>query len=271
MQAEAPRARLVQLDTAPVAGAALMALDLTRRRRLAGRRRAAAGRRAGRGPGPGRRGAARIAAHPFAGVLGGDEARYLPGMRGRILIAATLAAAGLGAGGWALFAAGAGASPLANAPGCPIFPSTNVWNKRVDALPVAANSGVDHRHICPTSVCTPTSARSRATASRSTSSPGTQKRKRVRFDYADQSDHVGYPIPKHPKIERGSDRAHADRRPRPLPPLRALRSAQDGVGLARRLGRDLEPALEPPAARRRGRAPTPPAFRSCRAWFAGTR
>jgi hypothetical protein len=35
---------------------------------------------------------------------------------------------------------------------------------------------------------------------------GTQKRKRVRFGYADQSDHVGYPIPKHPKIERGSDR-----------------------------------------------------------------
>jgi len=28
----------------------------------------------------------------------------------------------------------------------------------------------------------------------------------VRFDYADQSDHVGYPIPRHPKIERGSDR-----------------------------------------------------------------
>ena len=59
-------------------------------------------------------------------------------MRGRILIAATLTAATLGAGGWALFAAGAGASPLATAPGCPIFPSTNVWNKRVDALPVDA-------------------------------------------------------------------------------------------------------------------------------------
>jgi hypothetical protein len=62
-------------------------------------------------------------------------------MRGRILIAATLTAATLGAGGWALFAAGAGASPLATAPGCPIFPSTNVWNKRVDALGVDGNSG----------------------------------------------------------------------------------------------------------------------------------
>ena len=62
-------------------------------------------------------------------------------MRGRILIAATLTAATLGAGGWALFAAGAGASPRATAPGCPIFPSTNVWNKRVDALGVDGNSG----------------------------------------------------------------------------------------------------------------------------------
>ena len=32
---------------------------------------------------------------------------------------------------------------------------------------------------------------------------GTQKRKHVPFDwYGPESDHVGYPIPKHPKIER---------------------------------------------------------------------
>ena len=32
------------------------------------------------------------------------------------------------------------AAPLANAPACPVFPATNVWNKPVDTLPVAANS-----------------------------------------------------------------------------------------------------------------------------------
>ena len=71
-----------------------------------------------------------------------------------------------------------------------------------------------------------------------------------------------------PDPEASEDRArlrrpHADRRPRPLPPVRAVRRAQDGVGLARRLGRDLEPALEPPAPRgmdeRRRRRPSDPA------------
>lgn len=32
------------------------------------------------------------------------------------------------------------AAPLPEAPNCPIFPRTNVWNKRVDRLPVARNS-----------------------------------------------------------------------------------------------------------------------------------
>src|SRR6185503_6016139 len=39
-----------------------------------------------------------------------------------------------------LAAAPADASRLPSAPGCPVFPRTNVWNKRVDSLPVAANS-----------------------------------------------------------------------------------------------------------------------------------
>src|SRR6476661_2020372 len=29
---------------------------------------------------------------------------------------------------------------LPSAPNCPIFPATNVWNKRVDTLPVASDS-----------------------------------------------------------------------------------------------------------------------------------
>ena len=37
--------------------------------------------------------------------------------------------------------------PLPGAPECPVFPATNVWNKRVDSLPVAANSDAIVRAI----------------------------------------------------------------------------------------------------------------------------
>jgi hypothetical protein len=127
-------------------------------------------------------------------------------MRGRILIAATLTAATLGAGGWALFAAGAGASPLATAPGCPIFPSTNVWNKRVDALPVDVNSGAMIDAIGRNIPVHPDFGSFQGYGIPINLVAGSQKKKHVTFDwYGPESDHVGYPIPKQPKIERGSD------------------------------------------------------------------
>jgi hypothetical protein len=126
-------------------------------------------------------------------------------MRGRILIAAALAAGGLGAGAWAFLAPGAGASPLATAPGCPIFPGTNVWNKRVDALPVDLHSA-DYLSNIPQGIGVhPDFGSFQGYGIPINVVGGSQKRKRVRFRYKDQSDHVGYPIPKHPKIERGSD------------------------------------------------------------------
>jgi hypothetical protein len=126
-------------------------------------------------------------------------------MRGRILIAAALAAGGLGAGAWAFLAPGAGASQLATAPGCPIFPGTNVWNKRVDALPVDPHSA-DYLSNIPQGIGVhPDFGSFQGYGIPINVVGGSQKRKRVRFRYKDQSDHVGYPIPKHPKIERGSD------------------------------------------------------------------
>jgi hypothetical protein len=125
-------------------------------------------------------------------------------MRGRIVIAAALAAGGLGAGGWALLAPGADASPLANAPGCPIFPKTNVWNRRVDSLPVDPRSAAYLAHI-PAGGVHPDFGSWQGYGIPFNVVPGSQPRKRVRFVYTDQSDRVGYPIPKHPKIERGSD------------------------------------------------------------------
>jgi hypothetical protein len=127
-------------------------------------------------------------------------------MPGRSLIAAALAVGGLGVGGWALLAPGAGASPLRTAPNCPVFPSTNVWNKRVDSLPVDSRSGAYLSNIPAGIGVHPDFGSFQGYGIPINVVAGSQKRKRVRFDYSGQSDHVGYPIPRSPKIERGSDR-----------------------------------------------------------------
>ena len=98
---------------------------------------------------------------------------------------------------------------LPSAPACPIFPANNAWNERVDKLPVAANSatliasiGLD-TGLHPDfgsglydgqRIGIPFDVVSRATP-----------RAHVTFDYADESDHVAYPIPKSVHIEGGSD------------------------------------------------------------------
>ena len=106
---------------------------------------------------------------------------------------------------------GAAASPphLPPAPKCPLFPASSPWNRPVDTLPVAADSatlidsiGLDrYLHAdfgsgtwegspigIPYNVVT-----------------AKQKKVRVSFEYADESDKGPYPIPAHPKIEGGSD------------------------------------------------------------------
>jgi hypothetical protein len=98
-----------------------------------------------------------------------------------------------------------GAPTLSGAPDCPVFPATNVWNTRIDGRPVASDSATMIRSIgldrglhmdfgsyagygIPYNIVD-------ATTPRST----------VAFDYDDESDHVGYPIPASPRIEGGSD------------------------------------------------------------------
>jgi hypothetical protein len=112
----------------------------------------------------------------------------------------------------ALVAAAGGAAHalrLPTAARCPVFPKTNPWNRRVDKLPVAQNSaaiigpiGLDtglHADFgsglwqgkpigIPFDVVTRRTPRSHPT-----------------FEYSDESDHVGYPIPKGVHIEGGSD------------------------------------------------------------------
>jgi hypothetical protein len=118
----------------------------------------------------------------------------------RVVAAATLLAALSGS---------AAALRVPTAPRCAVFPKTNAWNRRVDKLPIARDSATLIRSIglntgvhadfgsgvwegspigIPFDVVTKKTPRSK-----------------VSFEYADESDHVGYPIPRRVHIEGGSD------------------------------------------------------------------
>jgi len=103
----------------------------------------------------------------------------------------------------------AAALHLPAAPRCSIFPSSNPWNRRVDKLPVAPNSATLIRSIGLDTglhadfgsgtwdggpIGIPFDVVTRATP-----------RTKVSFEYSDESDHVGYPIPRRVHIEYGSD------------------------------------------------------------------
>ncbi len=122
-------------------------------------------------------------------------------MRGRIRSIAV----GATAGGLALLATGAGASPLPSARGCALFPATNVWNAPVDALPVAANSSAMIKAIGLTTGLHPDFGSYLGYGIPYNTVAGTQPRVRVRFQYASESDPGPYPIPASPRIEAGSD------------------------------------------------------------------
>jgi hypothetical protein len=114
-----------------------------------------------------------------------------------------------GAGLTALLVLGAFQAPAAAAPpesACPLFPSTNVWNKRVDKLPVAANSATLVRTIGRDLPLHPDFGSYLGYGIPYNVVGDLTPRRAVRFDYDAESDHVPYPIPSSPKIEAGSDR-----------------------------------------------------------------
>jgi len=87
---------------------------------------------------------------------------------------------------------------------CYTFPSSNVWNKRVDSLPVASNSAAMIDAIGRTAYLHPDySAAGDGIPFNAVGS--STPRYSVSFDYADESDPGPYPIPASPRIERGSD------------------------------------------------------------------
>jgi hypothetical protein len=108
----------------------------------------------------------------------------------------------------ALLAGSAHAQPLPSAPTCHIFPADNPWNTRADSLPIAHNSAAMIKAIglnAPVHadfgsgtwdggpIGIPFDVVSNATPTY-----------RVRFEYADESDKVRYPIPAHVHIEGGA-------------------------------------------------------------------
>jgi hypothetical protein len=113
----------------------------------------------------------------------------------------------LAAGAMLLGGASAHALRVPGAPKCTIFPTTNPWNERVDALPVAANSAQMIQSIGLSTGLHPDFG-SGLYAGQPIGIPydvvsKQTKRFRVKFDYADESDKGPYPIPKTVHIEGG--------------------------------------------------------------------
>ena len=101
-------------------------------------------------------------------------------------------------------------APTSNPAPCPLFPSTNVWNKRVDSLPVAGNSAAMINGIGLTSVLHPDFSSLAWNRGLGYGIPynvvnGSTPTYSVSFYYGDESDPGPYPIPGNPKIEGGSD------------------------------------------------------------------
>ena len=161
----------------------------------------------------------------------------------------------LAAGAMLIGVASAHALRVPTAPKCSVFPATNAWNARVDALPVAANSAQMIQSIGAGVGLHPDFG-SGLYDGQPIGIPFdvvAEDAARVSFDYADESDKVRYPIPASVHIEGGrksdGDR-HALARSTRTPASstsssRCIRRRR----LARRLRCGLEPALERAAAR----------------------
>jgi hypothetical protein len=98
---------------------------------------------------------------------------------------------------------------LPTAKRCPVFPKTNPWNQRVGRLPVAQSSDA-----VIASIGLNTGLHADFGSGLWEGSPigipfdivtRKTRRSRVTFEYSDESDRVGYPIPKRVHIEGGSD------------------------------------------------------------------
>ena len=88
--------------------------------------------------------------------------------------------------------------------GCQMFPADNIWNTRVDTLPVHSNSDAYVASIGTNTSLHPDFGSDLTWGIPYVVVPGTQPMVNVTFDSADESDPGPYPIPPNPPIEGGS-------------------------------------------------------------------
>ncbi len=91
-------------------------------------------------------------------------------------------------------------------PSCTLFPATNVWNRRVDGLPVASNSATMINTIGASSRGHPDFGEYLGYGIPYNVVNASTPRSSVSFTWADESDAGPYPIPSSPRVEGGSDR-----------------------------------------------------------------
>ena len=96
--------------------------------------------------------------------------------------------------------------PLPGAPHCPIFPASNVWNRDISHLPIAAASSRMIAAIGLGRGLHPDFSNQGEYGIPFQVVSGKGKASPVTFDYTDESDKGPYPIPVKPLIESGSDR-----------------------------------------------------------------
>ena len=140
----------------------------------------------------------------LAGGDGDAQHRRMPRPARR----STLPAVALAALILALPAPASAAVTVPGAPACSVFPASNVWNKRVDTLPVRADSERIKRTIGLTAYLHPDFSDSDADGygiPYQVVDAGTPTHS-VTFTWPDESDAGPYPIPDVPRIEGGSDR-----------------------------------------------------------------
>jgi hypothetical protein len=104
--------------------------------------------------------------------------------------------------------------PVAGAPKCALFPKKNPWNQRVDRLPLVKNSAAIVRSIGAAGSVHPDFGSGLYEGAPIgipyTTVSKAQKKVRVAFEYADESDKGPYPVPANAPIE-GGRRSDGDR------------------------------------------------------------
>ncbi len=95
--------------------------------------------------------------------------------------------------------------------GCPVFPASNVWNQRVDSLPVAKDSAVLINSIGLDAPAHADFGTGQIGIPYVVVSGAKTPKTRLRFDYSDESDPGPYPIPANVPIEGGAQSTDGDR------------------------------------------------------------